>query len=539
MPHRRDLGALVLLFASAIVETCVYPTEHDSAVHVSIAPIKILIRGTATVATASAWQMRASGDSTSIPNVTFVWSSGDSGVATVDPHGRIVGITSGTTTIRAAAANFDRQALPGQATVRVSAPLEIDSIRPETVKFGETVTVYGVGVDSIFQASLGPGVLIPNVFTRTRDSTGYARLTYWVPPPAHRDSLFYIGNGVFGFSVDTVRVIQRDLYEPDDVTPATIDLDGPPPFPGTPFASVLFLNPALAFEVLPRDSAFGADWYRLQQATSRDLTIIITAPTVKGTFGALVSNSLGGATAWTLGPGSHNCRGKKFSPKEAVGDSTIVALAGVPAGTLDVYTLYSQPGRYGLTVVDGYLTSNSVDTRIVKDAHEEDDYCDAPGAQVLEPFPFKANLTIDNPHDVDWIKFHLPSQQPVRVRTLSLPAVVGQDSSDIDVYLLHDNGPGAAPDSVGAFAHPGSTNDTTFGLVVGLPAGDYYAVVVDFAGVPTPYTMCIDNLTTPCPTPFPVAPAPASTTAQLQAATRRRTALEARAATLGTPWRRD
>src|SRR3989441_4425984 len=42
---------------------------------------------------------------------------------------------------------------------------------------------------------------------------------------------------------------------------------------------------------------------------------------------------------------------------------------------------------------------------------------------------------------------------------------------------------GMAPDSLGGIAKAGSTNDSTFGLFLGLPAGDYYAVVVDFAGV--------------------------------------------------------
>jgi len=499
MRHRRALAALALLFTAVTAGTCLYPTERDASVHVSIAPLKILIRGNDTVATATAWQMLGSGDSQPIPNVAFEWSSSAPAVATVDNAGRIVGVNSGSAIIRAAAANFDKGARPGQATVRVSAPLEIDSIRPQTVLFGETVTVYGVGVDSIFQASLGNGVLIPNFFLRSRDSTGYAQVTYWVPPPAHRDSLFYIGNGVFGFSRDTVRVIPRDLYEPDDVAPATINLEGPRPFPGTVLDAVLFTNPALAFEVLPRDSAFGVDWYRLQQTTPRDLTIILSAPEVKGTFAGFVSDAFDGASPWTVGPGSHNCRGKKFSPKEAVGDSTIVALAGTTSN-LDVIALYGQPGRYGLAVVEGYLTSDSVDKRIVKDAHEEDDYCDAPGAQVTEaisPAPYTATLTIDNPHDVDWIRFNVPGSTvtPVQVRTRALPAVVGQDSSDIDVYVLHEPSPGAQLDSIAGLASPGSDINTTLLLA----PGNYYAVVVDFAGVPTPYAICIGLGLNSCP----------------------------------------
>lgn len=519
MRRSRRLAALTLLFSSATLTTCVYPTEHDASVHVSLTPLKILIRGRDTTVSATAWRKVGPADSQQIANVVFVWTSSDPGVATVDAQGHVTGIKSGTANIRAAAANFDRGALAAADTVRVSAPLEIDSIRPETARFGDTITVFGVGVDSIFQAQLGQAILIPNPIRRSRDASGYARATYWVPPPAHRDSLFYIGNGVFGFSTDTVRVIQRDLYEPDDAAPATIDLDAPRPFPGTPLEPILFTNPALAFEVLPRDSVFGIDWYRLQQTTPRDLTIILTAPEVKGTFAGFVSDAFGGASAWTVGPGSHDCRGKKFSPKEAVGDSTIVALGGMPAGSVEVVALYTQPGRYGLTAVEGYVTSNRLDPRIVKDAHEEDDFCDAPGAQVAEALPFKATLTIDNPHDVDWIKFSVPSQQPVRIRTVAVPAVVAQDSSDIDVYVLHDNGAGNAPDSVGAFAHAGSTIDTTFGFLLGLPVGDYYAVVVDFAGVPTPYTICIGNCAS-----FPAGPAPSPM--RVQAAVERRAVLE-------------
>ena len=538
LPKR--LAPLVALVAALAAGACVYPTEHDADVHVSVTALPILIRGNDALATARAWQVLGTGDSAEITNISFVWSSGNASVATVDPSGHIVGIKSGTTTIRAAAANFDKRSQPGDITLRVAERLEIDSIRPKTVHFGDTVTVFGVGVDSIFQAQLAQGVLIPNVFRRSRDATGYARSVYWVPPPAHKDSLFYIGNGVFGFSKDVVQVIQQDLYEtptpPHDAAPAIIDLDGPRPFPGTPFASVLFLNPALAFEELPRDSLFGVDWYRLQQAGTRDLTIIITAPAVKGTFAGFVSDQFGGANAWTIGPGSHNCRGKKFSPDEAAGDSTIVALAGVPAPGLDAIAIFTQHGRYSLLVADKYLTSDSLDARIVRDAHEEDDFCDAPQALIPVTLPYKTTLTIDNPHDVDWIRFNVPGSivTPVEIATRAVPLVVGQDSSDIDVYVLHEPSPGAQLDSIAGVASPGSDNSTTLLLA----PGNYYVVVVDFAGVPTPYDICIGAGLGSCAT-FPAPPAQASTPAQLQAATRRRAALEARTAALRAARPRD
>src|SRR2546422_1836638 len=83
-----------------------------------------------------------------------------------------------------------------------------------------------------------------------------ARTRFWVPPPATTDSLFYLGIsgglGVFGFlHGDTTRVLERDIYEPNDTIPSAIDLDAARPFPttNTLLDSLLFFNPALAFEI--------------------------------------------------------------------------------------------------------------------------------------------------------------------------------------------------------------------------------------------------------------------------------------------------
>src|SRR5256885_1553875 len=131
----RGCAALALLFSSATLATCVFPTARDSSVHVSVTRLRILIRGRDTTAKATAWQMVAPGDSQRIPNVSFVWSSSNPAVATVDNAGHIVGVNSGTAVIRAAAANFDKASATGDDTLRVSAPLEIDSVRPKTVKY--------------------------------------------------------------------------------------------------------------------------------------------------------------------------------------------------------------------------------------------------------------------------------------------------------------------------------------------------------------------------------------------------------------------
>src|SRR5207248_7177514 len=132
MRRSRGLVALTLLMTSAVVAMCVYPTEHDAAVHVSLTPVHILFSGHDTVAAARAWQVRGPGDSVVIPNVAFTWSTSDAAVATVSSDGRIVGIKSGSAIITAAATNFDAGQRAAADTVRVSAPIEVDSIRPKT-----------------------------------------------------------------------------------------------------------------------------------------------------------------------------------------------------------------------------------------------------------------------------------------------------------------------------------------------------------------------------------------------------------------------
>jgi hypothetical protein len=157
-------------------------------------------------------------------------------------------------------------------------------------------------------------------------------------------------------------------------------------------------------------------------------------------------------------------------------------------------------------VLEGYVTSNAAFPR---DDHEEDDFCDAadpvPQRAVL---PFRDTLTIDNAHDIDWIRFNLPSMGQVRIRTQALvPAV--SDSTDIDLYLLTvpDGSASASLDVVST--SEGSTSDESIS-VLALGAGNYYVVVLDYVGVPTRYAICIERGFNPCasfPAPPQAAPA--------------------------------
>ena len=520
----RRSAALAVLFSSGTLATCVYPTERDSSVHVSITPLRILLRGGTAVRKATAWQVVSPTDSQRIPNVTFVWSSSDPLIASVDNDGRIVGIKSGTVTITAAAANFDKQARPGRDTVRVSAALEIDSVSPDTVKYGERLSIYGVGVDSIFQASLGNAILIPVPFSTTTFANGTARSRYWVPPPAVTDSLFFLGitngNGVFGFvHGSTTKVIEHDLYFPNVTSPHRLDLTGPGPFP-TQAPHLLFLNPALAFERLPLGVTASADWFRFGLAPPTDLTVIIESPELAGTFQTFLSDSLGfngttkkyviGRDSWTFGPGSHACHGLGFSPPELTAESTIVAFKGFTLDSLDAIAVYTQPGRYGLVVVDSFQAE------LPADAHEDDNSCNAADARGNATVPFRDTLAIENPHDIDWIRFTAPNPAPLFGTEFRVHAISGVNPDSAKFLTFYVIKVPAASDTsltviVADTAVASSTDhDVTVSLA---PGADYYAVVLDFAGATTYYEICaqaaslIRPATCPGGAPWPVSPA--------------------------------
>jgi len=518
---------IVILAVALAGATCAFPTDKSDKVLVTLeGPSRVVLRGQEMSVHARARRVIGP-DTQPITNVAFAFGTGSSTTATVQNDGggyaTVTGVNSGTVDITARAISFE-QAPEGNLLLRVSNPLEVDSVRPKLVRFGDTITVYGVGVDSIFIAFLDnatqfdyplPGILP----TRTRDSLGFSTATFWVTPPAHTDRLSFIGPGVFGNAPDTTKVIPLDVLEPNEVAPRTINLEAPPRIPAIP--QILFLNPALAFEPLKRDS-LAVDWYRFTQTKTRDLTIILSAPDVRGTFSTFLSDSLAfvpasgpnpatytiGPNSWTLGPGSHACKGFAFAPAETQPESTIVALRGMPPGGLHALASYSQPGRYGLAVFEGYVTS---DPNVPRDAHEEDDFCDAADARglavVLPAGSFRDTLTIDNPHDIDWIRFRVTSLTTATIKIASVTSATTVDSSDIDIFLLTVPG-GGASSSLDVLARSDSAGSTET-ISTALSPGDYYLVAVDYQGVPVAYDLCISS--SGC-LAFPSRPVPARAT---------------------------
>lgn len=515
---------IVTLAAALVGAGCAFPTDKSDKVFVTLqAPSHVVLRGQEMSVYAQAWQVTGGGaDTVPITNVDFSFVSGSGSVARVDKdccgYATVTGVNSGNVDIIARAVTFEK-AQDADLTLRVSNPLEIDSVRPRTAHYGEVVTVYGVGVDSMFVAQLTGVNLIEYPFSRIRDpNTGLGQISFWVPPPAHSDKLFFLGAGVFGLDTGTVNVLKDDIFEPNDTFPSDINLDLGGPWPGTAFAPILFTNPALAFEPVDRTLGEGEDWFHFHTSdTTQALTFFITYPSFGDTSASATRTFLLDSLGYAYGaPGDpvekfvgrdsadfissdfYRCKGDEFNPVQLPRESTTVALKTLPSHDLHIVTFFSRVQRYSLTVGQGYFTA---DSRIPPDAYEENDLCHYtdsipgranPKSRIhVSNVAFSDTMNIDNPFEIDWYRIEVPAHSAgdsVLFRLQGRPFVIGRDSSDIDIYVETVPGStGSGVFEVGSSLNAGSTEN----LMLDLPAGSYYLAAVDYAGVAERYSMCI------------------------------------------------
>lgn len=496
MIHRNWPGPLVFGLAVALT-SCSESTGSVDQTYVTIGSASpVVLRGDQVELTATLWTRTSPGDSVEVPNAELVWSTDDPTLATLTPasnHTTVAtGVNSGVVQIRAVATGF-QGAVPATYALRVSDPLEIDSMRPSVVRYGEKLTMYGVGVGTLFFAGLEAATLIPDTFSVAAGAGGIGELSFWVPPPASSGHTFVLSPGQLVIAPDSTTVLRRDLYEPNEAAPSPIDLTAAP-FPLVP--QVRFFNPALAFEDRVRADSLGIDWYRFNgPVAGSDLTFIFTAPNFKGahlTFLAspVANPDLAAPPPWTIGSGLYYCKGAPFKAEQRPSDSLVVALKAVPAGAVDLISLFFVSGRYGLAVIDGYYTS---DPSIAPDRLEENDNCEFADRNFADPLtrvdlsaPFSEALTIDNAHDVDWIRVRVPGLLPAQLVTFRAASRAGPGATDdIDLYVMGIPS-GGTLDLKGSSQTEGSSES----LTVALDPGDYYVVVTDFAGMPTSYSLC-------------------------------------------------
>jgi hypothetical protein len=506
--------------------SCSFPTDKSDQVHVVVTPSDSLLvrgviqRGAVDTLRARAFRLAANGDTIDIPNVGFSWVSSDKNLARVEgvPGGggaaEVTGVNAGYVDITARAIPFDKAA-PGTETVRVASSFVIDSIRPTTMAYGGKVTFYGVGINQVAFAELGFSDLIPDFYSITGKADGVGTYSFWVPPPASSGFPFIIGPGIFGTASDSITVLPYDIFEEDTLGPGQIDINGaggPRTFFGIP---TLYYNPALAFEPVGLGGS-GTDWYDFARTdTTQAVTYILGSNSFSDTAFTFLSDSIGwsggpflGSNAWLILPGSeYVCGGGFFFPGGQQSPTATFALRTLPSKHVQMISFYSNEGSHSLIAVRGYLTG---DKRIPPDRFEEDDlwckYSDSTFTQsrdstsplrkhIVVGLPafgqnggwFDSTLTMDNPGDVDWIRFRVQpnlftSDTMVTISAKARPFTIF-DASDIDIYVMRQSD----FTYMGASTNVGS-NET---ITMHLAPGDYYLGIVDMVQQPTRYSVCI------------------------------------------------
>ena len=159
LPCRLSRHAAAVCVGASALSACVLPTDHTEQVVVTIdAPATLLLQGRTMVLTAHAWRRDGSGNLSELPGVAFDWTSARLDLATVEPRpdgtALVTPVNEGVVRIQAAATEL-ASSEPGAVDLRVAGALAIDSIRPTTVRYGEQVTLYGIGLGEITRASLG------------------------------------------------------------------------------------------------------------------------------------------------------------------------------------------------------------------------------------------------------------------------------------------------------------------------------------------------------------------------------------------------
>lgn len=503
--------------------TCSFPTDESNQVFVTITlSAPLVVQGSAITAHGHAFRNTGSGP-VPVTDVDFQWSVSDPSVASIVNNGRgtatITGLNAGLVHVVAKAAVYANSTAM-DSIVRVAKALAIDSVKPDSILYGGLLTVYGVGINNIFQAQLGPGVLDADTFSFQGNRNGLGKMQFWVPFPAHTGRLLAFGPGVFDSAKTTTFVGDHDIYEPNDSAPSLINLDGPDPIPQLPL--IRFINPALYFEPFDRNSSIGLDWYRFGQAdTSQPVTFIFSAPGAgrDTTIFSILTDSIYYAgfysldpSAWIIAPGSglYGCRGNAFFAPVATSDSTVVEFGNLTSDKFFLFEEYTESGRYGMRIVRSLIKA---DPTVGRDKFSPNEVCNQADANFAKPAthiavhlgsqPFvDTTLTIDFPHATDWYRFRLDTVNAADVSENVTFATVSrtpgsQDTSDIDVTVLDING-----NYLGQVVDSGSTELMTLNLSTN---ADYYVVISDFAGAPVRYALCI-QVANSCPSlPPPVA----------------------------------
>ena len=218
---------------AALLVGCVAPTDRSADMTVELDAIPDLF----ATDTLQAIARLIDADGTVLPVTALEFASSDPSVVAVSSGGLVVAAGPGVAAVTARARNL-ATAEPASVSVTVFAAVQIDSVRPQAVRYGETVRIYGVGLDPGDGAAAVriDGQNVPLTGFTVADAArpdGFGVLEAVVAPPvgsgagvggiATLDATVSVANHRGGASVIApLTVDMRDRFEPNDTVPADL-----------------------------------------------------------------------------------------------------------------------------------------------------------------------------------------------------------------------------------------------------------------------------------------------------------------------------
>jgi len=420
------------------------------------------------------------------------FESSDPAVLEVAPSGRAVAHFGGivTVTARVRFAN----AAPSQLEVTIVNPLRVDSVVPGTVRFGDTLRVYGVGLNPAMAATTVGGLPAPVVDYQRAIATsagGPGVLTILAPAaaPVSYVTVNRLGGGSASGS-SPVTVIQQDWLEPNDAAPRSL---------GTVSSGLAWR--ALALEGSPLGTPAARDWYTFVNPTQQSVTLTLrpARPAAVDELSLLVTDTLDAAAGvlpqgWAVEPGANYCRGAVISGFRRTLDSQIVGLYNLAPGTYHALVAtrapLPMPREYDLRIEPGYHSVLPPDNEEYGyrclDPSEGETYADEHFG--LPP----TGRTIANPGAADWFMvrpYNNYGTHPVHLRLSALDGVLGTTMEIVTEGGAHVAG-GVSASGTGPSELLFCPDSTT----------NYLIAVTDVLGVASRYHLHADVVvTTPCP----------------------------------------
>lgn len=407
-----------------------------------------------------------------LSGVELTWRTSSPNL-TVDPTGRVQGVTPGVAEVEAEAWN----GVKGTTRVRVTS---VTGLAPDTGRYGSVMRIQGAGLPAgisrvEFTAASGSG-RVP-AFVRSASATA---VEVWVPAESGTGPIWLTGaTDSFPTSRRFEITANDDIYEGADCGPV----------PCAYILDVPYHNPSLLA------ATNDADFFTFELGQPSPISIYLVdrgakAPT--GTMQMFVYREVPFSAPAFM-------RTMNFVENQ-VRDSVLYSHSSLPAGryflevrAAAVPSFVSTRRPYGITI------TTTASFEIAPDGFEPNDSPQDPGSGVTLPFD-RSDLAAENPWSVDNYVFDLAEQSEIR-------ATVAGAAGDLDLILIA----GDTVDMLGTFgqvAHPAilaagftflSSAETVQATV---PAGRYNVVVQEFGGQSTTYRLQITATPVSPPGPF-------------------------------------